>query len=103
MMKANLASDQKRSLSMLASSLTVAPTLGESPLCSRSAGVRWKACNSTLMAVYSLLLQLAAALSAHHECRIVLLSAQLLGEFSLLPEVLMSSFLRARARWMRLL
>jgi len=39
----------------------------------------------------ALLLQLAAALSAHHECRIVLLSAQLLGDFSLLPGVLMSS------------
>jgi len=40
-----------------------------------------------LMAVYSLLLQLAAALSAHHECRMLLLSAQLLGAFFLVPGV----------------
>ena len=65
----------------------LAPALGESPLCLRGAGVRRKACNSTLMAVYSFLLQLAAelslALSAHNECRIVLLSTQLFSAFSL--------------------
>ena len=65
--------------------------------------MRWEACNSTLMAVCSSLLQLAASLSAHHECIIVLLSAQLLGVPSLVPGVFLSSFLRARARWMRLL
>ena len=62
----------------------------------------WKACNSALMAVYSLLLQLAAALSAHHEYRIVLLSAHLLGAFSLVSGVFLSSSLRARACWTRL-
>ena len=65
--------------------------------------MHWKPCNSTLMAVYSLLLQRAAALSAHHECRMLLLSAQLLGAFFLVPGVFLSSFLRARARWMCLL
>jgi len=65
--------------------------------------VHWKTCNSTLMVVYSLLLQLAAALNAHHECRMLLLSAQLLGAFFLVPGVFLSSFLRARVRWMRLL
>ena len=68
-----------------------------------SAGVHWKLCNSTLMAVYYLLLQLAAALSAHHECKIELLSAQSLGAFSLVPGLFQSSSLRARACWMRLL
>jgi len=41
----------------------------------------------------ALLLQLAAALSAHHECRIVLLSAQLLGVFSHIPGVFSEQFL----------
>ena len=45
--------------------------------------MRWKACNSTLVAVCSLLQKLAAALSGNHEFRIMLLSAQLLGAFSL--------------------
>ena len=54
--------------------------------------MRWKACNSTLMAVYSLLLQLAAALCAHHECRTVLLSAQLLGAFSLVSRSAFEQF-----------
>jgi len=45
------------------------------------------------MAVCSLLLQLAAALRAHHECRIVLLSAQLLGVFSFVPGVFSEQFL----------
>ena len=69
MTEANREATRSALLSMRASSLTVAPALGESPLCLRSAGVHWKTCNSTLMAVYSLLLQLAAALNAHHECR----------------------------------
>ena len=65
--------------------------------------MRWKACNSTLMTVCPLLLHLAAALSAHRECRIVQLCAQLLGAFSLAPGVFLSIFLRARVRSMRLL
>ena len=63
--------------------------------------MRWEACNSTLMAVCSSLLQLAASLSAHHECIIVLLSAQLLGVPSLVPGVFLSSSFRARACLMR--
>jgi hypothetical protein len=65
--------------------------------------VRCEAFNSTFMAVCPLLLQLAAALSAHHECRIVLLCAQLLGAFSLASGVFLSLSLRVRVRWMRLL
>ena len=61
--------------------------------------MRCKACNSTLMTVCPLLLQLAAALSAHHECITVLLCAQLLlGAFSLASGVFLSISLRARVR-----
>ena len=65
--------------------------------------MRWKAYNSTLMTVCPLLLQLAAPLSAHHECTTVQLRAQLLGAFSLAPGVFLSGSLRARARSMRLI
>ena len=58
--------------------------------------MHWKPCNSTLMAVYSLLLQLAAALNAHHECRMLLLSAQLLGAFFLVPGVFSEQLLACK-------
>ena len=55
------------------------------------------------MTVCPLLRQLAAALSAHHECIIVQLCAQLIGAFSLDPGVFLNISLRARVRSMRLL
>ena len=65
--------------------------------------MRWKPYNSTLMAVCTLLLHLTVALSAHHECIIVQLCAQLLGAFSLAPWVFLSISWRARVRSMRLI
>jgi len=74
--------------------------------CSERVSALFAVCRSALESLKQHLdggVLIAAALSARHEFRMVLLSAQLLDAFFLVPGVFLSSSLRARARWMRLL
>jgi len=74
--------------------------------CSEKVSALFAVCRSALESLKQHLdggALIVAALSARHECRMVLLSAQLLDAFFLVPGVFLSSSLRARARWMRLL